>query len=96
MIDVKQATEIARTQLIDLLGKQELADKNGITLEEFELSDNGKYWNITLGYPVRETHPVREVVKGLSPLLHEPRKRFKTFRIATRDGKLVAMKYVEQ
>ena len=55
MIDVKQAAEIARTHLIDLLGDQEVADKEAITLEEFELSSDGKTWNVTLGYPVRET-----------------------------------------
>ena len=44
MIDVKQAAEIARTHLIDLLGDQEIADKKAITLEEFELSSDGKTW----------------------------------------------------
>jgi hypothetical protein len=72
MIDVKQATKIARAERIDLLGKQRRADRNGITLQEFELTDNGKDWNITLGYPFRETHLAREVMKGLSPVLHEP------------------------
>ena len=56
MIDVKQAAEIARTHLIDLLGDQEVADEKAITLEEFELSSDGKTWNVTLGY-----YPGKEV-----------------------------------
>ena len=94
MIDVKQAAEIARTHLIDLLGDQEIADKKAITLEEFELSSDGKTWNVTLGYPVRET---RALPAELAPFsaLEEPKRRFKTFRIGSKDGKLISMKYAE-
>ena len=94
MIDVKQAAEIARTHLIDLLGDQEVADKKAITLEEFELSSDGKTWNVTLGYPVRET---RALPAELAPFsaLKEPKRRFKTFRIGSKDGKLLGMKYAE-
>jgi hypothetical protein len=91
MIDVKQAAEIARTHLIDLLGDQEVADEKAITLEEFELSSDGKTWNVTLGYPVRETRPLA----ALSALTQEPKRRFKTFRIGSKDGKLIGMKYAE-
>src|SRR4051794_4402021 len=96
MIDVKQATEIARKSLIDLLGEQELADKTGITLEEFELTNNGKSWDITLGYPIRETRPLPKVASQTLGPFAEARRKFKTFRIDTKDGHLIAMKYVEQ
>jgi hypothetical protein len=97
MIDVKQAYQVAREALIELLGEQELADKAGITLEEFELSQDKKYWNITLGYPVRETREIPKAMqKMLGPIAAEPRRRFKTFRIDTKDGQLVAMKLVAQ
>jgi len=96
MIDVKQATEIARSQLIELLGKQEIADEKNITLEEFELTNNGKHWNITLGYPVRETRPLPKLSRELALLMHEPRRKFKTFTIDTKEGKLVSMKYAER
>lgn len=84
--------------MVELLGKQELADEKGITLEEFELTDNGKYWNITLGHPVRETHPGRKLARDVAghPLIDEPRRRFKTFRIETKAGKLMGMKYAER
>ena len=94
MIDVKQAAEIARTHLIDLLGDQEVADEKAITLEEFELSSDGKTWNVTLGYPVRETRPLHAAAP-LSALTQEPKRRFKTFRIGSKDGKLIGMKYAE-
>lgn len=98
MIDVKQATEIARQHLIELLGKQELADEKGITLEEFELTDNGRHWNITLGYPIRETRPRQKLANEVMGhlLLDEPRRKFKTFRIQSKTEKLLAMKYLEQ
>ena len=98
MIDVKQAAEIARTHLIDLLGDQEVADKKAITLEEFELSSDGKTWNVTLGYPVRETRALPTLptlAASLSALTQEPKRRFKTFRIGSKDGKLISMKYAE-
>ena len=94
MIDVKQAAEIARTHLIDLLGDQEIADKKAITLEEFELSSDGKIWNVTLGYPVREL-TVKAVAAHIAGLTQEPKRRFKTFRIGSKDGKLISMKYAE-
>ncbi len=94
MIDVKQAAEIARTYLIDLLGEQELEDEKAITLEEFELSRDGKIWNVTLGYPVREL-TVKALATHIAGLTHEPRRRFKTFRIGSKDGKLLGMKYAE-
>ena len=94
MIDVKQATQIARSRLIDLLGKQELADEKGITLEEFELTSNGKFWNITLGYPIRETRPIPKLT-GIG-LFDEPRRKFKTFRVETKQGKVMGMKYAER
>jgi hypothetical protein len=97
MIDIKRATQIARENLIELLGKQELADEAGITLEEFELSKDKKYWDITLGYPIREKrHFTKAVGQMLGPLAEEPRRRYKTFRIDTKDGSLVAMKLVSQ
>jgi hypothetical protein len=94
MIDVKKAAEIARAHLIDLLGKQEIDDEKAITLEEFELAENRKHWSITLGYPVRETRP--KVPLNLPPLFQEPRRKFKTFRIDTKAGKVLGMKYAEQ
>jgi hypothetical protein len=95
MIDIKRASEIARKGLIELLGKQELADEAGITLEEFEMSEDKKYWDITLGYPVRERRKLPKAVNEmLGSLADEPRRRFKTFRIDTKDGNLVAMKLI--
>ena len=96
MIDVKQAAEIARTHLIDLLGDQEVADKKAITLEEFELSSDGKTWNVTLGYPVRETRTAHAALAPLTALTQEPKRKFKIFRLGSKDGKLIGMKYAER
>ena len=43
MIDVKQATGIAMVYLMDLL-----KGASDVTLEEVELSDDDKFWYITL------------------------------------------------
>ncbi len=47
MLDVKQAANLARQYLIELFDYRELW---GLTLEEAELSEDGKHWLITLSF----------------------------------------------
>lgn len=48
MIGVQRAVAAARDFAGDLLGEEKLA---GISLEEVELSEEDRYWLITLGFP---------------------------------------------
>jgi hypothetical protein len=95
MIDFKQAVEIAVRGLTELVG-DELADREGIQLEELELTDDSKHWNVTLSYPTKKRQD-----EEISPTIPEsvakflrgaPKRKWKTFKIDSQDGRLVAMK----
>lgn len=79
MIDVKQAVDIASQYLISLF-----ADKapSNIQLEEVELSEDEKYWFITLSF----TETVPFLV---------PRKSYKLFKINADTGQVQSMKIRE-
>jgi hypothetical protein len=82
MIDVKQAADIASQYLLSLF-----ADKNptNVQLEEVELSEDEKYWLITLSF--MEQSP-------LSPII--PRKKsYKLFKINADTGQVQSMKIRE-
>ena len=83
MIDVKQAVKIASDFFTNLYG-QELS-LSGIQLEEVELTEDGKYWLITLGYPSASTNP----------LLIQNRKVYKVFQINAETGEVQSMKIRE-
>jgi len=70
-MDVKEAGVLAERYLTKLLG-----NVGSITLEEVELSENERYWLITLSY--------REMAVG--------RKEYKIFKIDSASGKVISMK----
>ncbi len=77
MIDVKQAAEIA-AQYFFRLNPQ--VNKN-ITLEEVEISDDERYWYITLGY----TEPGTDV-------WGRGEKQYKIITVDTAEGTVRSMK----
>ena len=86
MIDVKQATKIAAECFTNLYDEQ-LTPAN-IQLEEVELTEDSKYWLITLSYPRANSHPLG------SPLPTKT-KEYKVFRINAETGELQSMKIRE-
>lgn len=54
------------------------------SLEEVELSEDGKYWLITLGYEVRPK-------SGITAAFGPPKSKFKVFKVEARTGRVVAM-----
>lgn len=80
MLDVKEAAQRA-SEYFATLFPQDLASK--ARLEEVELSEDGEYWLITLGYPVDVT--------GLFIGQAKPRE-YKQFKIEAATGKVVSMK----
>jgi hypothetical protein len=80
MIDVKQAVDIASRYLISLF-----ADKapSNVQLEEVELSEDEKYWFITLSF------------MEMLPFLVNPRKSYKLFKINADTGQVQSMKIRE-
>lgn len=74
MIDVKEA---AKTASEYLTGLYSLASWDDVRLEEVELTEDEKYWLITLSYSDKKLIPRRE---------------YKVFKIDAETGKVQAMK----
>ena len=85
MIDVKQAVSRAVTEANNLYAGQRLQD---IQLEEVEITEDGKFWLITLGfYIVAEGTLPEQYITALG------RKReYKVFKIERETGNLISMK----
>ncbi len=96
MMESGQALQCAIQSLIQLTGARELADVNGIQVEELELTEGSKHWDVTLSYPVKravEEEPNPQVPEALARFLKEsPRRKWRTFRLDAQDGHLVSMK----
>jgi hypothetical protein len=81
MLDVKEAAQRA-SEYFATLFPHDLASK--ARLEEVELTDDGQYWLITLGYPKEDT-------PGFFFGPATPRE-YKQFKIEAATGKVVSMK----
>ena len=90
MIDVKEAVKIATDYLRQLYEPTELQD---ILLEEVALSDDEKYWYVTLGFsrPVPSTDPMRALTESI---LNQKkyRREYKVFQIDSATGQVRSMK----
>jgi hypothetical protein len=78
MIDAKKAVDIANNYLKSVYE----ASFPGLQLEEIELSEDQKFWLITLGY----------IAPGASPFLYPPPKEYKSFKIDSETGNVISMK----
>lgn len=76
MIDVKEAVEKAHEYLRSLYGE----DAAGVQLEEVELTEDERYWIVTLSYSA----PTR--------LLLTVSTKYKQFRIDAQTGRVSSMK----
>lgn len=86
MLGVKEAAGIARGSLEELYGKE-----RSPRLEETELTEDGKYWYITLSYLV----PVDSLEHSpfeLNLLVKKFTREYKTFKIEAETGRVVSMK----
>ena len=93
-IGIKKAVQIAFLEVQTLFEKEHYMD---LGLEETELTDNDEYWLITVGYniknPNRTDSPI-DLVTGsgsLDPLI----RKYKTFKIEAKTGKVRSMKIRE-
>jgi hypothetical protein len=81
MIDVRQAADAAARSLVSLFPEQALAN---VQLEEVELTDDEKYWLITLSYPLTQKIAVLNL-----PVI---KREYKLFKVDTQTGQVRAMK----
>jgi hypothetical protein len=98
VIEPKLAVQFAMQSLLELVGSRELADVEGIHLEELALSDDSKTWEVTVSYPVKvskeQTGTQEQVQDAYARLVGTPRRKWRTLRIDSADGKLISMKLV--
>jgi hypothetical protein len=82
-LDVKAAAATAVTYLKELYSDEEL--KN-IRLEEVWLSDDEKYWYVTVSYDSPTS--TRDPLAGL----RQPEREYKLFKVRVEDGRVMEMK----
>jgi hypothetical protein len=80
MVGVKEAVENAKTFIQDVVGSNEI---RRLTLEEVELSEDGKDWLVTLGLALNDPFDL------LSP--EKPEKSVKLFRVNAASGQVLSM-----
>jgi|SRR5215213_1282544 len=89
MVDVKQAVKSAESYARELFGDTDL---HHLRLEEVELSDDGRRWNVTLGWVEAAVMQPALVLNGSIQKL--PRV-YKLFEVDAESGKVNAMKIRE-
>ena len=82
-LDVKGAVATALAYLKDLYSDEQLEN---IRLEEVWLSDDEKYWYITIGYDSPSS--ARDPLAALRP----PEREYKLFKVRVEDGRVIEMK----
>ena len=80
MIDVKEATEIARSHL-----KSFFPEAEKLQLEEVELTENKSHWFITLSYEGVSNSVASSLLVGKSL-------RYKIFKLDAESGEVISMK----
>ncbi|MCC7206222.1 MAG: hypothetical protein IT323_02885 [Anaerolineae bacterium] len=90
MIDVKQAVKIARDYVTGLYGDE----AENLMLEETEMSEDGRYWLITVGFDTKQPAEVNPLVPMADRRLILPRylRAYKLVRLNAENGAVEAMK----
>ena len=83
-IEVKEAAKIAKQYTEEILG----IPIEDILLEEVELSDDERYWHITLSFP----HKIPQSDTVLGAFTSNVQTKYKVFKIDNESGKIVSMK----
>ncbi|MHB1377602.1 MAG: hypothetical protein ACYCXB_09335 [Candidatus Humimicrobiaceae bacterium] len=86
MIDVKEAARISINYFSEIPGYSEYA-KSSI-IEEVELTEDEKYWLVTLGYKI----PINEGPFDIMGLGVKYSMKYKVFKINADSGKVYSMK----
>lgn len=92
-IDVKSAVTAA-LEYLNFLQEKISNELQEVRLEEVELSDDKKYWLITLGYdvPVRNRNSLERIMPSYSPTY---RREYKLFKVNSETSQVEAMKIRE-
>lgn len=88
-LTVKEAVARATCEAVALFGREHLVD---LTLEEVEMSEDGQFWLVTLGFyrPSKEPATGLEALQQLRGVTHE--RKYKLFKVSAATGKVSSMK----
>jgi len=86
IIDAREAAKLASVYFQSLL--PQVSD---FSLEEVELSEDGKFWLITLGFSVIEKRLGPTTLAAALGSM-SPRTKFKVFKVDAQTGKVLSMK----
>lgn len=90
-IPVQRAIQAAKQTAGQFLADDPIVD---LRLEEVELSEDERFWNVTLGYLLPNTNPsdaTLAILQGASKYV----RRYKVFKIDARTGDCTSMKIRE-
>lgn len=74
MIDVKEAVQIAQDYIRGLYNQDEIRD---LALEEVELSDDNKFWIVTIGFTKQMSQPLNPMEAMSGPKFSRFQKELK-------------------
>ena len=92
-VDVKAAVAVA-IDYLNFLQDEISSELQDVRLEEVELSEDKKYWLITLGYdvPVKNQSPLAKLTIYYTPIY---KREYKLFKINSENSQVEAMKIRE-
>jgi hypothetical protein len=88
MIEMKEAVKNAMAFALELYDKEKLDD---FLLEEVELSEDEKYWLITIGFNLGKTQ-TRNPLVGITEMTSRPVRSYKLIKVDADTGKPLSMK----
>jgi hypothetical protein len=89
MVDVKQAVSKAKGYLEDMYQIDQFKD---VLVEEVDLSEDNKYWNVTIGFTRRQESTSGGPMATLIGQSAEFKREFKVFQIDAESGDLRSMR----
>ena len=89
MVDVKQAVSKAMDYLRDMYQIDQFKD---VMLEEVDLSEDNKYWNVTIGFTRRQESTSGGPMATLIGQSTEFKREYRVFQIDAESGDLRSMR----
>lgn len=86
MIEVKQAIKISQDYIKELYSGDEIRD---LSLEEIEVTEDSKFWLVTLAFTKQMTQPLNPIDAMTGP---KYARFFKELKIETESGQVRSMK----
>ena len=83
MVDAKQAVKMAMEYLNEMYDTKEFKD---VMLEEVELSEDNRYWNVTIGFARRQVSTSEGPMASLVGKTEQYKREFKIFTIDAKNG----------